>query len=522
MLNKSPAQITVWTDNGRDDGAAEVDLVVDADGSLRVMVDAPSGAPTYVLLRWNDVLPDGARILGDHWERGYGDLEWRGAVAERALPWYALIHDPTHGETRGLGVETGASSLASWRVDVTGIILVLDIRCGGSGVRLGGRRLDAATVRELVSRPDERPFAFAQRFCRALCPAPRLPTLPVYGGNDWYSRYGAISAESVRHDSALIHELSPSAGNGPSYVIDAGWYPTDKHEGGVYHCGNARFPDMPGLAEWIRGNGIRPGIWIRPLLTTQDAPAAWRFGPQHPLAKTPGAFLDPSVPEVLARVRDDIARLTHWGYSLIKHDFTTYDILGRWGSEMLPQVTTAGWAFADPSRTTAEIVRNLYVNIREAAGDAEIIGCNTIGHLSAGLFELQRTGDDTSGRKWERTRKMGVNTVGFRMPQHGTFFCADPDCVGLRTEIPWQQNKQWLDLVARSGTALFVSAHPDTIGPEQRAALCEAFSRAAVPTVPAEPLDWMETTCPRHWRCGGETHIYDWQPFPGSAFACPP
>ena len=511
----------VWTDNGRVDRAADVGILADADGSLRVVVDAPAIAPTYVLVRWNDALPDGARILGDHWERGYGDLEWRGAVAERVLPWYALIHDEARGETRGVGVETGAGSLASWRVDETGITLVLDIRCGGGGVRLGGRRLQAATVRQLASRPGETPFAFAGRFCRTLCPAPRLPALPVYGGNDWYSRYGAISAKSVRQDSALIRELSPSTDNAPSYVIDAGWYPMDKHDGGVYHCGNDRFPDMPGLAEWLRGIGVRPGIWIRPLLTTQDAPAAWRFESRHPLAGSPGVFLDPSVPEVLARVREDVARLHEWGYGLIKHDFTTWDILGRWGSEMGGQLTKRGWTFADQGRTTAEIVRNLYAVIREGAGDAQLIGCNTVGHLGAGLFELQRTGDDTSGREWERTRKMGVNTLGFRMAQHGAFFYADADCVGLRTEIPWEQNKQWLDLLARSGTALFVSAHPDATGREQQTALREAFARAAVSAAPAEPLDWMETTCPRRWRCGEETHTYDWQPFPGSAFACP-
>ena len=164
----------------------------------------------------------------------------------------------------------------------------------------------------------------------------------------------------------------------------------------------------------------------------------------------------------------------------------------------------------------------MYAAIREAAGDALLIGCNTVGHLGAGPFELQRTGDDTSGRHWERTRKMGINTLAFRMPQHDTFFCADADCVGLRPEIPWETNRQWLDLLSRSGTALFVSAHPDATGPDQREALREAFARAAQPAPAAIPLDWLETTCPRRWQCGEETHIYDWLPFPGAAFACPP
>ena len=90
-------------------------------------------------------------------------------------------------------------------------------------------------------------------------------------------------------------------------MIDAGWYPpTDEHDGGTYDRGNAGFPDMPGLADWLHKNGIRPGIWIRPLLATLDVPQSWRFSPKHPLAQTPGAFLDPSVPEVLDRVKTDV------------------------------------------------------------------------------------------------------------------------------------------------------------------------------------------------------------------------
>ena len=63
------------------------------------------------------------------------------------------------------------------------------------------------------------------------------------------------------------------------------------------------------------------------------------------------------------------------------------------------------------------------------AGQAGGFGCNTIGHLSVGLFDASRTGDDVSGREWERTRRMGVNTLAYRLPQHKTFFQLDADCV---------------------------------------------------------------------------------------------
>lgn len=521
MLARMPA-IAVWTDEGRNDRAASVDIAATESGALQVAVEAPSAAVSFVALRWEWDTPAGARVLGDHWERGYGDLEWRGVVPERPLPWYALVHHPKKGDTHGFGVETGAGAICSWRVDEKGITLLLDLRSGGLGVRLGSRRLNAATVQALTASAGESPFAFARRFCAVLCPAPLLPKQPVYGGNDWYFRYGKISADTVRHDSGLIRDLSPVSANLPFYVIDAGWYADRDGYRGPYDRGNSGFPDMSGLAEELRRQEIRPGIWIRPLLTGADVPDSWKLPADRPheLAGE-GAYLDPSVPDVLDLVRADIARLRGWGYELIKHDFTTFDSLGRWGRDMGPLIAPGGWSFADRSRTTAEIIRDLYQAIRDAAGDALIIGCNTIGHLGAGLFELQRTGDDTSGKYWERTRRIGVNTVAFRMPQQGAFFAADADCVGLTDKVPWEQNRQWLDLLSKSGTPLFVSADPAAVGPEQRAALKEAFARASEPMPPAEPLDWMETTCPRRWRTADGDFAYDWEYFPGSSFACP-
>ena len=120
-----------------------------------------------------------------------------------------------------------------------------------------------------------------------------------------------------------------------------------------------------------------------------------------------------------------------------------------------------------------------YRAIREAVGNAILIGCNTVGHLGAGIFELQRIGDDTSGRDWNRTRKMGVNTLGFRLPQHRAFFLADPDCVPFTKDVPLGMTRQWLDLVTKSGTPLFISADPSTVSAEEKQMLKTALAAAA-------------------------------------------
>lgn len=176
------------------------------------------------------------------------------------------------------------------------------------------------------------------------------------------------------------------------------------------------------------------------------------------------------------------------------------------------ELTEPGWHFSRTDLTTAQVLKRFYQTLRNAAGEkAMLIGCNTMGHLAAGFFEIQRIGDDTSGRKWDVTRKMGPNSLAFRMPQHGTFFAADGDCVGLTCNVPWKKNKQWLELLSRSGTPLFVSPEAAVVGPEQTAALKRAFSYAAAPAKkPGEPLDWTWNRTPAKWDLNGEIVSFDW------------
>ena len=516
-LRSTPDHLSVDLGTGFRPLAASGVTVDYADGA--VWVAAPTVEPCAVLLRWQLAIPEGVRCLGDAWERGYGDLEWRGLVPERCLPWYVLLLD--QGTLHGFGVLTGGASFASWQVDEAGITLTLDLRNGGLGVRLGTRRLLAATVVVRAGRAGEDPFAAAHAVCRALCPTPRLPREPVYGLNDWYYAYAANSAASVTRDGALLAELTTGLANRPFHVIDAGWSGTGSCPGGPW-AGNERFRDMAKLAATMRRQGSRPGLWIRPL-THQRAgmPAGWELAAPRQPEHASEMVLDPSIPEVLAHVDTLLRTVTAWGFELVKHDFSTFDLTGRWGFQMGHRPTADGWRFRDDSQTTAEVVRGLYREIRQGAGTATVLGCNTIGHLSAGLFEVSRTGDDTSGRCWERTRKMGPNTLAMRMPQHDTFHAVDADCVGLTAAVPWELNRQWLDVLARSGTPLFVSPDPSALGPEQRTALRAAFAIAAVPRPPSTPRDWLATTQPRRWQHADGPATYAWQAAEGAILPCP-
>ena len=461
-----------------------------------IRLSCPKENPVRLHLRWSRAIPANLRFLGDAWERSYGDLAFRNMEPERVLPWYFLATDGH--TTQAFGVKTAPCALCFWQVDPEGVSLWCDLRNGGRAVQLGSRELPVA---EIVTRTysDRSPFHAAQDFCRALCDKPRLPKAPIYGGNNWYYAYGHSSASDIRQDSERIASVSESLSNRPLMVIDDGWAPNAT--AGPWRTGNARFPDMPQLASDMRKIGVQPGLWTRPLFTRDTIPETARLRPNT---------LDPTDPQAAASIQADLRTVISWGYQLIKHDFSTYDLLGRWGFNMNSEITDSNWNFRDRTRTNAEIIRDFYLLLREAAGETPLLGCNTMGHLAAGLFEAQRSGDDTSGRDWNRTLKMGVNTLAFRMPQHNAFFAIDADCVGLTTHIDWKWNRQWLDLLARSGTPLFVSIAPDALGPEQKAAVREAFQRASQVQPVAEPIDWLTNNQPQHWSAQGKQVNYDW------------
>jgi alpha-galactosidase len=494
------------------------DLVVrlfPVEDVLRVEASSPSLPLKAVRLEWASApMPAPDSVLGDAWERTYGDESFAPPAADRRLPWYFIGHSSSGAFC--FGVKTGCRSLCYWQIGADGLSLTMDTRSGGVGVALGQRTLHLASVVATRDKEGESVFATGRRFCGLLCGSPRLAPAPVYGINDWYYAYGNNNPELIMRLTGLMTGLAPDTGNRPFSVVDAGWasyspyHPGDGGWNDDFSRPNEKFKDMAKLAADILGEGMRPGLWMRPLCASYKDPAnlllpgiPGRDDPKSPV-------LDPSIPENLNRVGNNINLYRQWGYELVKHDYTSYDIFGKWGVQMTGDVTTPGWRFSDNSHTTAEIILGLYQTIRRAAGDLCLIGCNTMSHLSAGFFELMRVGDDTSGKEWARTRKMGVNTLGFRMIQHQRFYAADGDCVGLTRDVPWDKNKQWMELVTGSGTPLFISPQPEMIGDEQKAAIRAAFTLAARPLPAGEPLDWLTNPLPSRWRLNGEIREFDW------------
>ena len=466
---------------------------------LAIFLTAQTSKVKWIKLRWNNLSWDkNVRFLGDAWERGYGDMEWKGMNPNRFMPWYFCAKSEAKSICYGLKVRP--SAMCFWQVDSLGMTLFLDVRCGGSGVNLKGRVIKLADVIACEMR-DCTSFEAMQEFCGQMCEDPILPKYPVYGSNNWYYAYGKSSESEILADCDYILNLTKDIENKPYMVIDDCWqehHRLNEYNGGPWTKGNEKFPDMKALADKLVQKGVRPGIWVRLLLNEdENIKNEWRLSHNN--------CIDPTNPEALNYIKEDIKRICNWVYTLIKHDFSTFDLFGKWGFQMSPLVTDDGWHFYDDSLTSAEVVKLLYKAILDASveasnGETLILGCNTIGHLGAGYMHINRTGDDTSGVDWERTRFMGVNTLAFRLPQHGKFYEIDADCVGIDGGISWSMNKQWADVLAQSGTPLFISVRPNILDETEKQELHEILKVASKQEHHVIPVDWEETTCPEHWQ----------------------
>ena len=469
-----------------------------SDSGVSVYLSAPACRPELIKLRWNVRFDREVSLLGDAWERSYGTLGFSGLSTERFMPWYFAAS--YEGGTDCVGVGVRPNAMICWIADIGGVTAICDVRSGGVGVELGDRELHVA---DFFSREYSLgAFEALSDFCALMSPDPHLPTETVWGGNNWYYAYGKSSRAEILADAALQAELSEGLQVRPFMVIDDGWQ--------INSCAgpwepNEHFGDMRSLADEFRSMGTRPGIWLRPLRDDSDKiPKEWRFG------HTP--YLDPSRPEVIAHVKGIIKRLTaEWGFELIKHDFSAFDVFGGWGFERGKYFTDGGWSFSDRTRTSAEIYKSLCEAIFDAAGGAYVLACNCVSHLVAGYCHINRTGDDTSGTSFDRTRRMGINTLAFRLPQNRRFYMVDADCAGfIKGKIPFELNGQWVDLLARSGTPLFISAPSGAFSPSELEFMKRAYKIASECRNVAKPLDWRYNATPALWEIDGERVEYDW------------
>ena len=430
----------------------------------------PSGSPVkFLKLRFRGDMEFIEKVYADTWERSGGNcfLEWRSVMPSRIMPWFCYVIGG--GKTACYGVKVGPDCFASWMVDTHGITLLLNLTSGSGGTALK-EPLVACEVVELVGDEGEDTYNVAKRFSRMLCDGPVLPKEPIFGVNNWYWAYGRITHESVMTETDYLMQMCAGAKHRPYMILDDGWQLNRTYGNGAYIGGpwiaNERFGgDMKKTADAIKSKGAKPGIWFRSLLTLGDVPEEAKLDK----FSAGGVILDPSHPYTLERVRSDAAKIRSWGFDLIKHDFSTMDYFGA--APLTAENSNANLYKRqnppyDYTKTNATIIKNFYKAIQAGAGDADVIGCNTVSHLTAGIHSTYRTGNDTSGRSFEWSRRFGVNSV-MRLPLNDTVYKVDPDCAAFTERVDPELNLDYLEMCALTGMTTLASVTPGILTDKQ-------------------------------------------------------
>jgi alpha-galactosidase len=154
-----------WTGEG-------VEVIVASSADHSTLSLRSDGHVCRLQFRWRGNLKSIKRCLGDHWERSYGDLEWRGDVPMRTMPWYFMAFDGHR--THGYGVRTSPKAFIFWNSDLEGISLWADVRSGGVPVKLGERLLNIADVVCREGKNGESPFLQANVLQAETCGPPCL------------------------------------------------------------------------------------------------------------------------------------------------------------------------------------------------------------------------------------------------------------------------------------------------------------------------------------------------------------
>ena len=509
-LIRTPDDIKIQTENSPfrfeekgeiNDTRAEVKCTVQ-NGVLNIHLYSNGDAVKYIRLRFNGDISGVNSILGDATVRSQtDDIVWRSFLPHNPMPWYFYTND---GEClHGYGVKTGCNSFASWFADPFGITLLLDVRNGAGGIVC-----DELLCAQVVCRKGgigEDMYKAAHAFCKQMCDKPNLPTTPIYGLNNWYWAYGAIEERVVLEEAEYLGKLTKGFKNRPFMTIDDGWqiaHAKGKYNGGPWNLTNENFASMQATAEKIHNLDCRAGIWIRLLLTLSHVPSEAVYDSPY---KPNGIVMDPTHEYSKQKIAEDVSMLSRWGFDMIKHDFSFFDLFGATLSEKMPP------HFYDKTKTNAQIVKEFYQLVQNAAGNTLIMGCNTVNHLAAGIHQIQRSGNDTSGRHFEFTRRYGVHSM-MRTPQNNAFFKTDPDCAAFTEKVSTKLNLDFLEAAAITGAATFASVTPGILKGEDQKRLQQIFAIADSihPDEYATICDWTRTAAPSQFEYKGNVYNYNW------------
>ena len=296
---------------------------------------------------------------------------------------------------------------------------------------------------------------------------------PYMGFCSWYQGYCWIDSNFIRRAITEYKDMSLNTTKVLVQLDDAFQkYP------GSWSEPNSRFEDgFKEFPKMITDNGCVPGLWLAPT-------AIWT---SHPFAI--------ANPDALQKKADGSPAITfnNWSWCTDKDDVntTTYLELGHpkvdeFIKNIIKDAVADGWKYLkidftyaistvrvayQRKKTTYELLRDLYLLIREAAGE-DIIICACVGGLfryTIGVVDTQRIGGDVLPNI--KSIRQGLSDCILRAMVGGKWFTVDTDVFYMRkgTELSFEESWIWTGTVGILGSVFITSDFPTQWSEEERA-----------------------------------------------------
>ena len=335
----------------------------------------------------------------------------------------------------------------------------------------------------------------------------RVPARQVSGWCSYYFYYGQETEQAILENAQFLaahRETIPV-----EYVqIDDGW---QQARGNWLESHPDKFPHgMAWLAREIASLGLRPGLWVAPLLVAAGTPIHrehrdWLLHDQAGNLLTMGdnCFLDPTHPQALAWLAEVFTALRGWGYAYFKLDF-------------LFVATCQGACYHDRRRPRLAAYRQVLQVIREAVGpESFLLGGTSLLAANVGLVDGCRVSTDVTPY-WARADSTPESPAIVNVCRnlinrgylHGRLWGNDPDCLIVREQHGREKYRHIPSLtlaethllasaIVLSGGAVFLGDRLAALPPERLAIIRQVLALANGQS--AWPVDRMERSVPRLW-----------------------
>ena len=253
----------------------------------------------------------------------------------------------------------------------------------------------------------------------------RLHRERVYGWCSWYSRTTNIDETHTRDVLGILANNPNVFGKG-ILQLDDGYQVMD----GDWR-GGKKFPSgLAKVAEDIRALGWVPGVWFAPLMMNPNHPfkkanpdamqknaqGIESFANPNPFHPDGSNWIVPDHPESKKFLHNIISDARKNGFGYIKIDFNGI-----------------GSQFADPTKTSLQIFRELYALYRDAAGE-ETYMLSCLGQPTRGVIgyvDAARVGPDAHPGHFDKCLK---SVLRFQI-YNNVWWHSDPDCSYLAPKL---------------------------------------------------------------------------------------